>query len=87
VAGPVPDPYPPSEFGGKTQPNGVQPPPHSPEWYERVRLGHQTGDETGKTALDDGSAWQGLLPLDEQTELRRRAGDLEKGEYDPFKEV
>jgi hypothetical protein len=87
MPGAIPDPYPPSEFGGKTQPNRVQPPPHEPLWYERVMLGHTTGDETGNTPVDDGAAWQGLLPPDEQRALREASGALDKGEFDPFKDV
>lgn len=87
MPGPIPDPYPPSEFGGKTMPNGVQPPPHKPTAAEQWRLGHQTGDTTGNSPIDDGAAWEGLLPEDEQEKLRRQAGAFDKGQYDPFKDV
>lgn len=70
----------PSEFGGKPQRNGVQPPPHRPTPSERLSLMYRTGREDGTAAPDNGEAWLGLLPLDDQRALRETAGDLDKGQ-------
>lgn len=75
----MPDPGPPSEFGGKIQPNGVMPPPHEPTPSEQLSLGYRTGDATGRTGVVP-TVWEGLLPAKEQEELRRQAGDLDKGQ-------
>lgn len=84
----MPDPYPPSEFGGKTGPNGFQPvPPHVMTASEKLRALYTTGDESGQSSLDDGDAFTGMLPEDEQRAIRAAQGAFEKGEYDPFKAV
>jgi hypothetical protein len=69
----------PSEFGGKQQRNGVQPPPHRPTSSEALMLGYTTGDETGASARNS-VAFEGLNPRDVQEALRRQAGDLDKGQ-------
>lgn len=69
----MPDPYPPSELGGKTQRNGIQPPitptghkGHSPTPAERLRLLSLTGqDEDSTKDPDTGEAFTGMAPLDE----------------------
>lgn len=75
----MPDPGPPSEFGGKVRPNRVQPPPHEPTASEKLMLLYTTGDETGATDPVP-TVFEGLLPEDEQTRLRREAGDLDRGQ-------
>lgn len=52
-----------TEFGGKPQKNGVQPPPHIPTQSERLMLLYSTGDESGQSAPDGGDTWSGLLPV------------------------
>lgn len=69
-----------SEFGGKVQKNGVQPPPHVPTPSERLMLLYRTGDESGMTNQDAGEAMEGLLPVAEQTAIRKAEGVLEKGQ-------
>lgn len=71
----------PSEFGGRIQANGVQPPPHEPTASEKLMLVYRTGDDTGLLPVDrEGAPFEGLLPKKEQEELRKQAGDLNKGE-------
>lgn len=67
----MPDALPPSEFGGKVRLNRTQPSPHEVTPSERLMLTYTTGDETGNSDPDDGEAFSGLLPLDEQAELRQ----------------
>jgi hypothetical protein len=70
----------PSEFGGKTGKHGIQPLPHRLTSSEKLRLGYRTGQDIDRD-LDAGpEAFNGLLPLDIQTALRKEAGDLEKGQ-------
>jgi len=84
----VPDPYPPSEFGGKSGPNGFQPvPPAVMSANDKLRALYTTGSETGTEPLDGGVAFTGLLPEAEQRAIREAEGVFEKGQYDPFKEV
>lgn len=72
---------PPSEFGGKVQRNGVQPPPHVPTPSERLSLLYRTGDESGLSDVDkDGNVFAGLLPENVQTQIRRDEGALDKGQ-------
>jgi hypothetical protein len=71
---------PPSEFGGKTGKHGIQPLPHRLTSSEILRLGYRTGQDTDRNANSGSEAFNGLLPLDIQTALRREAGDLEKGQ-------
>jgi hypothetical protein len=75
----MPDPGPPSEFGGKIQRNGVQPPPHEPTASEQLSLMYRTGDLTGATD-DVPTVFEGLLPEEEQVRLMREAGLLDKGQ-------
>lgn len=78
----MPDPYPPSEFGGKTTDLGIQPPPHSPTSAEKLSLIYRTGDPdgTGLVDADEGEAFSGLLPAAIQRQLREQAGHLDKGQ-------
>jgi hypothetical protein len=70
-----------SEFGGRVQRNGVQPPPHTPTASERLGLIYRTGDETGTLPLDnEGVIMSGLNPRKVQEQIRQQAGDLNKGE-------
>lgn len=73
------DDMPPSEFGGKTMRNGVQPFPHVPTASERLSLTYRTGDPSGVKDLDGGDAFAGVLPLTKQKALREAEGALEKG--------
>lgn len=76
----MPDPYPPSEFGGKGRRNRTQPAPHEPTASEKLMLTYTTGDDTGESNPDGGEVFAGLLPEAEQRALRQQAGDLKKGE-------
>lgn len=72
---------PPSEFGGKAQKNRVQPPPHEPTASEKMMLLYTTGDDTGTKDPDkNGESFDGLLPYDEQLQLRIAEGVMEKGQ-------
>lgn len=70
----MPDRGAPSEFGGKVQRNGIQPPVspsgmkgHTPDANEKLRLFYQTGQTEDSTKLrDGGETFSGLLPLKEQ---------------------
>lgn len=64
----------PTEYGGKVQRNGVQPPPHVPTASEQVMLAYTTGDPSGATDRDGGAAWEGLLPPDEARKQREASG-------------
>lgn len=70
----------PSEFGGSPQRNGVQPFPHEPTASEKLSLLYRTGSEAGDAVVDDGSAFDGLLPYAEQLKARQDAGDMDKGQ-------
>lgn len=70
----------PSEFGGRTMRNGVQPRPHVPTSSEELSLIYRTGDPTGLSDPDNGEVFNGLLPEKVQRALRVQAGDLAKGE-------
>lgn len=69
----------PSEYGGKVQRNGIQPPVtpkgapgHEPTASEKLRLTYLTGqDEDSTKAPDNGEAFSGLLPAKEATELAK----------------
>lgn len=79
----MPDGYPPSEFGGKTDHLGFEPLPHSLTARERLRHGYLTGDETlarASTAQPLRENMRGLLPFEEQKALREAEGALDKGE-------
>lgn len=84
-AEPMPDPYAPSEFGGKMLKNNVQPPltptgaqGHTPDESERLGLYYRTLDETGASS-EDVDLFHGLLRRIDQTKLRENAGDFDKG--------
>lgn len=83
----MPDPYPPSEFGGKTGANGFQPtPPHVPEAFEKLRSIYTTGDDSLTKPLDtEHAVMQGLLPEKEQRRIREEQGLFEVGQEDVFK--
>jgi hypothetical protein len=70
----------PSEFGGKVRRHGIQPLPHRLTASEKLRLGYRTGQDVDRDLPDGPEAFNGLLPLDIQTALRKEAGDLEKGQ-------
>jgi hypothetical protein len=81
----MPDPYAPSEFGGKMTRNLVQPDVtptgakgHEPDVGERLGLYYRSLDETGHSEPDV-DLWHGLLRKIEQTKLRENAGDFEHG--------
>lgn len=76
----MPDAFRPSEFGGRVKPNRVQPLPHQPTTSEALMLGYTTGDPTGALGPDQGENMTGLLPRRIQEDLRRQAGDLDKGQ-------
>lgn len=77
-----------SEFGGKVQPNRVQPPPHIPTPSERLMLMYTTGDESGLTQPDpNDDVFLGFLPEDEQRAIRQAEGALDKGQaWDALKQ-
>jgi len=69
----------PSEFGGTTQRNGIAPPvtPRGHRGHtelsaeEKMKLFYRTGQDEDTTAdPDDGEAFTGLLPEEEQKALR-----------------
>jgi hypothetical protein len=76
----------PTEFGGKVQRNGIQPPKaplpsrsiptgHVPYAYELLRLQYQTGQTADSTrAPDKGEAFAGIEPLDVAMSKRRAEG-------------
>jgi hypothetical protein len=70
----------PSEFGGQVGPHGIQPLPHQLTASEKLRLGYRTGQAIDRSLPAGPEAFNGLLPLDIQTQLRKEAGDLEKGQ-------
>ncbi len=72
----MPTVLPPSEFGGKVNSRRIQPAPHVPTPSEELMLTYTTGDPTGASAPDGGDAFNGLLPLKRQRELREQAGEL-----------
>jgi len=78
----MPDKFKPSEFGGKVRKNRVQPPPHVATSSEKLMLGYTTGDPepTVDSMPDDGSAFAGLLPADQQRAAREAEGVMEKGQ-------
>ncbi len=76
---------PPSEHGGKTMRNGVQPFPHEPTASEKLSLAYRTGDESGALNPDEGETFTGFLPLVEQVRIRTDEGVLERGQLDPRK--
>jgi hypothetical protein len=70
-----------SEFGGKVQRNGVQPPPHIPTAKERLSLIYRTGSESGTADPDpNGDIWAGLRDEATQRAVREAEGVLNKGE-------
>jgi hypothetical protein len=79
----MPDPYPASEFGGKTNRMGIQPHPHRPTEAEKLRSVYLTGDPLmkGDRAIQaDMEAMQGLLPEAEQRAILEAQGKFEKGQ-------
>jgi len=79
----MPDALSPSEFGGKVQKNRVQPPVrpdgkpgHSPTPSEQLMLVYTTGTEDGAALPDDGEAFNGVLPLNEQIVLQKKRGPV-----------
>lgn len=68
----MPAPGPASEFGGKVQRNGIQPPVtpnghkgHQPTASEKLSLLYRTGTEDSTADPDGGLAMTGLLPESE----------------------
>lgn len=82
----MPDPYPPSEFGGKTNHLGIQPFPHRPTAAEKLSVVYRTGDESeGETGVylpldTENAAFEGLLPEEEQIAILEAEGKFEKGQ-------
>jgi hypothetical protein len=68
-----------TEFGGKVQRNGVQPPPHVPTANERLSLTYRTGDPSGRTDPDDGEIFAGLRTTVAQRAAMEAAGAFVKG--------
>ena len=68
-----------TEFGGKVQRNGVQPPPHVPTANERLSLTYRTGDPSGRTDPDDGEIFAGLRTTAAQRAAMEAAGAFVKG--------
>jgi hypothetical protein len=69
------DGMPPSEFGGKQQKNRVQPRinpagkrGHTPDPSEELMLSYTTGYTDGLHDPDAGEAFEGLLPVDIQSQ-------------------
>lgn len=70
-----------SEFGGKIQENGIQPPPHIPTVSERLSLMYRTGSEAGVAEVDlNGDVWGGLREESKQRAVRQAEGVLDKGQ-------
>lgn len=71
-----------TEFGGKVQRNGIQPPVapkglpgHVPTNAELLRLQYLTGQDADSTRPpDDGEAFEGIDPLDIAIAKRRAEG-------------
>ena len=76
----MPDPYGPTEFGGKTGSTGIQIPPHPPNAHEKLMLIYRTGDESGAFADDSGENWDGLIDYDQKLEEMETAGLMDKGQ-------
>lgn len=75
----MPDPLPPSEFGGKVQKNRIQPPAtpeggagHQPSVSEQLLLMYTTGQIEDSTRDPEklGESFQGLLTYEEQLQKR-----------------
>lgn len=76
----------PTEFGGRVQRNGIQPPVapkpsrsiptgHVPTGAEKLKLQYQTGQTEDSTrSPDNGEAFTGILPLKEQIAAREAEG-------------
>lgn len=75
----MPDQFPPSEFGGKINDKGIQPPPHAPTASERLTMVYRTGTESGVGSLDT-DVWGGLRPEARQRAIRAAEGALAKGQ-------
>jgi len=71
---------PPSEYGGRAQKNGVQPPPHIPTPSERLSLLYRTGDESGISDADTGEVFSGLRSAETQRAIREAEGLFEHGQ-------
>jgi hypothetical protein len=81
----MPDPFAPSEFGGKNTKNLVQPAVspagktgHTPTPGERLGLYYRTLREDAE-GVQDPVHFNGLLTLIEQTKTMKNAGLLDKG--------
>lgn len=74
----------PSEYGGKVQRNGIQPPVapsgapgHELTASEKLRMIYQTGQDADSTKLpDNGESFNGLLPLKEAREQAPVASNI-----------
>lgn len=78
----MPDTLPPSEFGGKSNALGIQPHPHKPNEFERLRSIYLTGNEDGTDLPQhtNHEAFVGLLPEEEQRAIMEEKGAFEKGQ-------
>lgn len=81
----MPDPYAPSEFGGKITKNLIQPPispagktGHTPDPGEALGLFYRTMTEDD-SGVQDADYFHGLLSRIEQTKVMKNAGLLDKG--------
>jgi hypothetical protein len=83
----MPDKMMPSEFGGKTTKQGIQPavmptgqPGHTPTEAEAHTLYLRTGDESGLSEQDnENSHFNGLLPYEQKVKEAKDAGLLDRG--------
>ena len=70
-----------SEFGGRPNAVGIQPPPHVPTTSEQLSLLYRTGDPSGQSPLDlNGDIWMGLRSEDVQRAAREAEGAFVVGE-------
>lgn len=81
----MPDPYAPSEFGGKILRNNIQPAispagkqGHTPDPGEELTLFYRTM-KTDDSGVQDVDYFHGLLSRIEQTKVMKNAGLLDKG--------
>lgn len=86
----------PSEYGGRVQRNGIQPPVtpkgapgHEPTASEKLRLIYQTGQDEDSTRNPDSEreSFNGLLPPKEAIEVAKREKTQENVHGDPLPPV
>jgi hypothetical protein len=70
-----------TEFGGKPNALGIQPPPHVPTPSEQLSLIYRTGDPSGQSPIDSEHAvWMGLRVEAVQRASMEASGALVKGQ-------